>query len=395
MKTNISILGSTGSIGINTLKIIKRKNELFSINILIANKNYNLICKQIIDFKPSVFIINNETVYKKVKNKFNNKKIKIFNNLGDYKNSTINSDITVAAIPGIAGLSPTVKMIKKSKKILLANKESVICGWNLIKKESLKYKTKIIPIDSEHYSIMKLIENEKIKDIKKIYITASGGPFLNYKMSNFKNIKPSDATKHPKWKMGKKISVDSATMMNKVLEVIEAHKIFSIDLDKIKIVIHPESLIHAIIHFKNGLYKFLYHETSMIIPLANAIFEKDLQIDEIYKPKVNKKKFTIFNRLSFSDVDKKRFPMINVLMNNINYESSPIIINAANEILVDQFLKKKIEFNSIYKYLLLVLQDRNYRKNAIKKPKNLDQIFKIDNWSRNTVYEKIKIKKYA
>jgi len=392
MKKNISILGSTGSVGLNVLKIVHIKKFFFNINVLAANKNYKLICDQIIKFKPKVFIIDNYKIYLKVKKKFKKKNVKIINKLEDQKNYFKKSDITIAAIPGIAGLKPTIELIKNSKKILIANKESIICGWNLIKKIASKNNTKIIPIDSEHFSIMKLLENQKIRDVKKIYLTASGGPFLNYKIKKLKKVKPRQAIKHPKWKMGKKISIDSATLMNKMLEVIEAHKLFSIELKKIDIVIHPESLVHAIIEFKNGLCKFIYHETTMLIPLANAIFDKDVDINDYLKPKKNTKNSISFQNLNFLKVEKERFPIIK-LKNRINeYISTPIVINAANEILVDQYLKEKISFDTFYKYLLQVLKDRNYRKYAIKEPKNIKEIFQVDKWSRNTVYKKINIK---
>ena len=388
MKKNISILGSTGSIGLNALNLINKKKFLFKINILAANKNYKLICDQIIRFKPKVFIISNYKIFEKVKKKFKKKNIKIINNLQNQKNYFNKSDITVAAIPGIAGLRPTIELIKKSKKVLIANKESIICGWNLIKKIAFKNNTKIIPVDSEHFSIMKLLEKQNIKNIKKIYLTASGGPFLNYKISKLKRVNPRQAIRHPKWKMGKKISIDSATLMNKMLEVIEAQKLFSIDEKKIDIVIHPESLVHAIVELKNGLFQFIYHETTMLIPLANAIFGQDININDYFKPKSNKN-FVFFKNLNFIKVDAKRFPIIK-LKNRINeYISTPIIINAANEILVDQYLKEKISFNTFYKYLALVLNDRNYKKYAIKEPKNIDQIFQVDNWSRKTIYKKI------
>ena len=395
MKKLISILGSTGSIGLNSLKIFNKKKKLFTINILAANKNYAGICKQIIQFKPKVFIINDLKVLKRVKKKFKKKNIKIISEVELKKIKYRKSDITVAAIPGIAGLNLTIELTKKSKKILIANKESIICGWKLIKKIAFKNKSKIIPVDSEHFSIFKLLENEPKKNIKKIYLTASGGPFLKYRPSRLKNVTPDLAIKHPKWKMGKKISIDSATLMNKLLEVIEAHKLFSIDVKKLKIVIHPESLIHAIIEFKNGLYKFIYHETTMIIPIANAIFEKDLNISEFIKPKLNNKKRIFFKNLNFLHADKKNFPIISLKPLITEYQSTPIIINAANEILVDQYLKKKIPFNSFYKYILMVLKDRNYRKYAIKEPKNVSEIFQIDQWSRNTTYKKLNKKRYA
>tara|TARA_A100001011_G_scaffold392500_1_gene480231 strand:+ start:266 stop:1438 length:1173 start_codon:yes stop_codon:yes gene_type:complete len=389
MKKKISILGSTGSIGLSSIKIFKIKKKLFEYNVLAADKNYRIICKQIDLLKPNTFIINDIKVFKKIKEKYKNKKVKIIQ-LNEIDNYTFkNSDITIAAIPGIAGLKPTIKLIKKSKKILIANKESVICGWHLIKKAAIKNKTKIIPIDSEHFSIMKLLENQKMKEIKKIYLTASGGPFLNFTSTQLKNVKPNQALKHPKWKMGRKISIDSASLMNKLLEVIEAQKLFSIGANKIKIIIHPESLVHAVVELKNGLYKFIYHKTTMLIPLANAIFNDDVDITSILKPKLNNKKI-FFDSLNFKEVDKKKFPIIKLKSRINEYNSTPIIINAVNEILVDQYLKKKIAFNSFYKLISYVLKDRNYKKYAIKVPKNVNQVLLIDQWSRKTTYEKIK-----
>ena len=278
-------------------------------------------------------------------------------------------------------------MVKSSKKILIANKESIICGWNLIKKAATKYNTKIIPIDSEHFSISKLLENHSLKEIKKIYITASGGPFLNYKKSQFKNIKIKDALNHPKWKMGKKITIDSSTLMNKILELIEAQKIFNIPNKKLDILIHPNSLVHAIIEMKNGLIKFLYHDTTMIIPLANAIFDGKININDFFK---KKKKIKVIEDLYFKKVDSNIFPVIKLKDRLDEYPSTPIIINAANEVLVDQFLKKKIPFLSIYKIIMNILNDRNYKKYAIKTPININQILKIDNWAKTTTKKYVK-----
>ena len=389
MKKIISILGSTGSIGSNTFNIINKKKNYFSINILAADKNFRLICKQIKLYNPNVYVIHNFKIYSKVKEKYKNHKVKIFNNFNFKKKYFKKSDISIAAIPGIAGLNPTIELTKNSKKILIANKESVICGWNLIKKSASDHDTKIIPIDSEHFSIMKLLEKQKILNVKKIYLTASGGPFLNYKLSKLKYVKPNEAIKHPKWKMGKKISIDSATLMNKMLELIEAEKMFSLEKNIIEIVIHPESLVHAIVEFKNGLSKFIYHETSMLVPLANAIFEDKLDISDFIKPKLSSKNL-FFKNLNFINVDKKRYPIINLKSRLNEHISTPIIINATNEILVDQFLKKKIAFTTFYSYLLKVLNDKNYRKYAIKIPKNINQILQIDQWARKVVYEKIK-----
>ena len=390
MKKLLSVLGSTGSIGLTTLNIVDKKKNYFKPFIFSANKNYKLICKQITKYRPNYFVINDYKVFKKVKKKFKNiNNIKILNNFNFIKlNKKI--DVTITAIPGIQGLKPTILAIKLSKKVLIANKESIICGWDLIKKNIKKYKTKVIPIDSEHFSIFKLLQKVNQKDIKKIYITASGGPFLNFKLNNLKKIKPNQAIKHPKWKMGKKISIDSATLMNKVLEVIEAQKIFNISKNKIGVLIHPESLIHAFIEFKNGLTYFLYHETSMTVPIANAIFDSNIEIKKYLK----KNKFNFeknIKNMTFRKVDSKLFPSINLIKEINKYPSTSIIVNATNEILVDQFLRKNIEFLSIYRTIKTILNDRNYIKYAIRKPHNINQITEIDQWARKLTLKKLKI----
>ena len=383
MKRLISILGSTGSIGLSTLKILDLKKSHFKPYLFSADKNYKLICKQINKYRPEIFLINNKTVYEKAKKKFRNHKIKIIKAL-ETKHLKKTSDITVLAIPGIEGLSPTILMIKKSKKMLLANKESIICGWTLIKKISLKAKTKIIPVDSEHFSISKLLESHKESEIKKIYLTASGGPFLNFKHSQLRKVKPKDAIKHPKWRMGKKISVDSATLMNKILELIEAQKLFNIPMRKLEILIHPESLVHAILELKNGLKKFIYHETSMIIPLANAIFDNKIDINLFLKS--GKK----IENLNFKKVEKKIFPIIDIKKRLNEHPSTPIIINAANEVLVDQFLRKNIQFLSISLVLKKILKDSNYKNNAVKHPNTIKIINEINNWAKKRTLEKLK-----
>tara|TARA_A100001015_G_scaffold303519_1_gene393298 strand:+ start:1970 stop:3136 length:1167 start_codon:yes stop_codon:yes gene_type:complete len=388
MKKNISILGSTGSVGLNTLKIIDKKKKYFKPFIFSANENFKLISNQIIKYKPKYFIVNNKFVYQKIKEKFKNSKVKILNNYDKIKLKSGNG-VTVSAIPGIAGLAPVLKLIKLSDKVLIANKEAVICGWSLIKKKAKQNGTQLIPIDSEHYSIFKLIENQKLDLIKKIYITASGGPFLNLQPSQLKKVKLNEALNHPKWKMGKKISIDSATLMNKIFEVIEAQKIFNLPFDKIDIVIHPNSLVHAILVLKNGLKILMYHDTSMIIPLANAIFDGQIEINQFYKEK--KKSFGTEN-LIFKNINKRIFPAVRLKNILGKYPSAPIILNAVNEILVSQFLMKKLDFLSITKFILGILEDRNFKKYAIRNAKTISQIYQIDNWARSLITKKLKIK---
>ena len=281
-------------------------------------------------------------------------------------------------------------MIKKSKKILIANKESIICGWSLIKNSAQKNKTKIIPIDSEHFSILKLLENHKISEIKKIFLTASGGPFLNYKPNQLKSISYKDAIKHPKWKMGKKISIDSSTLMNKMLEIIEAQKLFNIPSSKLDVIIHPNSLVHAIIELKNGLIKFIYHETTMIIPIANAIFEKNLDIENFFRKKKKNYKPAV-ESLQFLRVNKKIFPIYKLKDRVNEYHSTPIIINAANELLIDLFHKKKISYLAISGTIMKIMNDRNYKKYAIRKARNFHEIKNIDEWTKNTIMRKLNL----
>ena len=223
-----------------------------------------------------------------------------------------------------------------------------------------------------------MIKNSKPEEIEKIYLTASGGPFLNYPLSKMKKITPKHAISHPKWKMGKKISVDSSTLMNKIFEVIEANKLFNINFDKIEIIIHPQSLVHAIVKYKNGLYKFLYFQPDMAIPIGIALKGKNFSYKKYFI-----EKNIINSKLDMIKVDKNKFPSIKLKPILNKYVSLPIILNAANEIFVDQFLKKNIGFFSIINNLFRLLKDQKLRKYAIKKPLDLKTILLIDNWARN------------
>ena len=387
-KKTIAILGSTGSIGQSTLELIKKSNE-FEVKLLFANKNYFKIINQIRIFKPSIVIVNNENIFLKIKKKYQKKKIVVLNSITYIQKYISKVDVTVSAIPGIAGLEPTVLFTKISRRILLANKEAIICGWDLIKRNSIKYKTELVPIDSEHFSINMLLKNYSKDQVEKIYITASGGPFLKLNTNKFKNIKPKDAVKHPKWNMGKKISVDSATLMNKVLEITEALKLFPFSLKQYEIIIHPDSLIHAIIKLKNGTSVLLYHLPDMKIPIGNALF-KDFNYKSFFSQKNNTS--NKIQNLNFSLVDKKKFPAVSLIPAMNSRKSSAIIINAANEIFVDEFLKKNINFNDIVGYLKLVLRDKSYIKTSNMPANSVKNIYITDTWARNTALKIIKRK---
>tara|TARA_B100000767_G_C19774853_1_gene541985 strand:- start:3861 stop:5045 length:1185 start_codon:yes stop_codon:yes gene_type:complete len=387
----VALLGSTGSIGQSTLEIVK-KTKKFKVVLIFANTNYLKILSQIKIFKPKIVIVNNFKVYLKIKKIKKFKKLIILNNIANIKKYLKKVDITISAVPGIAGLEPTLTFIKLSKKILLANKESIVCGWSLIKKTMKKYNTNLVPIDSEHFSILELTKLHTNDEIEKIFITASGGPFLKLDKRKFKNIKPKDAIKHPKWKMGKKISVDSATLMNKVLELTEALKLFPFDLKKYEIIIHPQSLVHAIVKFKNGTTYLLYHLPDMKIPIANAMFNKNFLYEKYFNKKINIKGFSNQN-LEFLPVDKNKFSTLKLISKINSSKSGPIIINAANEIFVDEFLKHKITFNNISEYLNLVLKDKNYIKTSNMTSNSLKSIYKIDTWGRYLAHKIIKKRK--
>tara|TARA_B100000586_G_scaffold170203_1_gene124193 strand:+ start:1924 stop:3099 length:1176 start_codon:yes stop_codon:yes gene_type:complete len=384
IKKKIAILGSTGSVGQSSLQVLRNNFKKFKIVLLSANSNYSLIIKQIQKYKPEYFIVNDKSTFIKILKKYKKGRTKIYNNFSGIP-SKIKFDITISAIVGIAGLQPTINFIKKSKKVLLANKESIICGWHILKKVSKKNKTKILPVDSEHFSIYQLTRDYEDSDIKKIYITASGGPFLRKTLRHFKNIKADDAAKHPNWKMGKKISIDSSNLMNKILELIEAYKFFPFNQKKYEILIHPQSLIHAIVLFNNGQTKFLYHETDMKIPIANAIYDNKINIKTLIKKESNFLKNLRY--LKFEKVDKKRFPIVTLLEKKIHKNSGSIILNASNEILVESFIKNKISFNAIYQCLKQLFKDRDFSKYAIKKTPNIKEIYKIDKWARKKTIE--------
>jgi 1-deoxy-D-xylulose-5-phosphate reductoisomerase len=378
MKKRVCILGSTGNIGISTLEIISKDKKNFDVILLSGNSNYNLLISQAVKFKPKYIYSSNFFLTEKIKYFCKINKIIIISDLNHLKK--IKFDITVSAISGIAGLLPTLNIIKFSKKILIANKESIICGWKFINRELKKYNCLFTPIDSEHFSIFNLIQDKNKNSIKNIYLTASGGPFFN-KEINLKNVTPLQAAKHPNWKMGKKISIDSANLMNKILEVIEASLIFNLPINKFKIIIHPQSLIHAIIQFRNGLSSMLHHENDMKIPIANSLY------DNFYIKNELSNKFSIDKILSFYNPNIKKLPSIKILgLSRVLNETGFILINVLNEILVEKFLKNKILFTDIVYKLLDILNSKavkNYLKN--NRIRHINDVFKAYNFCRSLV----------
>jgi len=379
MKRNIAILGSTGSIGKSLLNIIYRDLKKFNITLLSTNKNYRLIFKQAKKLNVKNLIIIDPKSYNLAIKNLKNKKIKIFNNFQSLdKIFKKKNDYTMCAISGLEGLKPTCDMIKYSKKIAIANKEAIVCGWSILNKEMKNHKTEFIPIDSEHFSIWYGINNINKKKIDKIYLTASGGPFLNTSLNKLDKVKVIDALNHPNWSMGKKISIDSATMMNKVLEIIEARNIFNIKIKKLNILIHPESYLHAIIKFNNGLIKFIAHDTTMEIPIFNSLYNETL--NSIKSKNLNIAKL---NNLNLKNVDRNKFPITKLLtMVNDNYSLFETIIVSANDELVNLYLNKKIQFTQISSLLISFLNKSEFKKYKKRKPNNIETIIKLNNYVR-------------
>ena len=381
MKKKIIILGSTGSIGKILLNIVQNNKRTFKIVLLTANKDHKTLYNQAKKYSVKNLIITNDISYKILKKKCKKTNINVFNNF-NILNKLFKKkvDYTMNSIVGFAGLKPTLEIIKFTKEIAIANKESIICGWNLIKKKSILNKTKIIPIDSEHFSIWSSLNEFNInnninlnKSIQNLFITASGGPFRNTSSKHFKNIKINQAIKHPTWKMGKKISIDSATLVNKLFEVIEAQRLFDIDIKKISIKIHPKSYIHSIVKFKNGLIKICAHEPNMLIPIANSL-NKNFN----YK-KNSETNFKILNNLNFTEVDKKKFPVIKILEKYKNYCTLyDTALVSINDELVNLFLNKKISFEDIFKNLLFMLNLKSIKKLKKIVPKNYKEISEIN-----------------
>ncbi len=373
----IIILGSTGSIGKQTLEVINKDKNKFKILLLSTDKNINLISKQIKNFKVENVVVTNKKKYKILKKKF--KKIKIFPDFKKIdKKLKVKADYAMSAISGIEGLRPTINIIKKTKRIAIANKESLICGWSFIQKELKKNKTEFIPVDSEHFSIWSVIKDYKKSDIEKVILTASGGPFLNKKIK--KNVSPKDAISHPNWTMGKKISIDSATMMNKIFEIIEAKKIFNLELNKFEILIHPKSYIHAIVKLKNGLIKIIAHDTDMKIPISNSIYMGNNNKNFIKSKKID---INILNSLNLQKVRIKKYPVIKIL-NRITKKESlfDTILVAINDELVKLFLENKIKFLDISSKIWHLINLPLFSKFRHQKPKNLAQIEKLNEFVR-------------
>ena len=388
MKKKIGILGSTGSIGSNLLRIIDKKNT--KVVFLLARKNYKKIFSQAEKFNvKNIIITDNKSFENAIKNN-KNKSFNIFNSNYDLEKIIKKKlDYVMSSITGIEGLKPTFDIIKYTKKIAIANKEAIVCGWKFIDREIKKNKTIFIPIDSEHFSIWYALKGVNKNLIKKIFLTASGGPFLKKKASDLKNIKLKDALVHPNWKMGKKISIDSSTMMNKVFEIIEAKNIFKIPYSKLSILVHPKSYIHAIIIFKDGMIKLVAHKTSMLIPIFNSLLDTTVNDKKLssFESSLNIK---ILNNLDLSKIKASQFnsvKILNLLPNQSSLFETAVI--TANDELVKSYIDNKIRYHQIISHLLNFLKKKEIIKLKRNKNFTLKELFNLNKYVRITILKNI------
>jgi 1-deoxy-D-xylulose-5-phosphate reductoisomerase len=358
MKKKIAILGSTGSIGKQTLEVIDAYPDMYQVETLTANTNVELLAEQAVKFQPNNVVIADKTHYNKLKDLLDNQPIKVFAGNDSLKEIVCmpSVDLMMAALVGYSGLAPVIEAIKCGKQIALANKETMVVAGELITELSRQYKATILPVDSEHSAIFQCMQGERFKTIEKIILTASGGPFRTKKIEDLENVTVEEALKHPSWTMGKKITIDSATMMNKGLEVIEAFWLFGVAAQDIEVLIHPQSIVHSMVQFKDGSIKAQLSPPNMKMPILYAMSYpqrteyKDVRLD-----------FKKYNTWTFEEPDFNRFPCLKIAYNALNEGGNfPCAMNAANEAAVEAFLNGKIKFMQIPKLIERILLKIKY-----------------------------------
>jgi len=381
----IAILGSTGSIGTQTLEVISNHDDKFRVELLSANKNYKLLIQQAKKYKPKAIIFGDKTHKKILRENLKSENIDIY--FGDDAlnnfNQFCNADLVVTALVGKSGLIPTINAIENNIDVALANKETLVVAGEIIMKLSKKNNVKIYPVDSEHSAIFQCLIGEDYQTIEKIILTASGGPFRNKKISDLENITKKEALNHPNWEMGEKITIDSSTLMNKGLEVIEAKFLFNIDIDMIEVVIHPQSIIHSMVEFIDGSIKAQMGEPDMKFPIQYALgFPRRLENE------FDRFNFIKNNELTFEKPCFDTFQNLKLAFDaGRSGGNSPCILNASNEIVVEAFLQEKISYLDMTKIIKESLDKISY----IASP-NLEQLIETDLKTREYTSNKIKNK---
>lgn len=373
----VLILGSTGSIGVNALNVIRKFSDRFSVAGLTANSNISVLSEQIREFNPQFVVIRDKSKAKKL-SEIVNGNVEIISS----ENALIEAaqkydyDILIGAIVGFAGLTPTIEAIKRGKRIALANKETLVVAGEIVTRLVAENGAEIIPVDSEHSAIYQCLVGENLNEVEKLILTASGGPFLNKEKSFFDNATVNEALNHPNWKMGSKITIDSATMMNKGLEVIEAHWLFGLPVDKIDVVIHPQSIIHSMVQFVDGSIKAQMGLPDMKLPIQYA-----LTFPERLTNNFERTNLPLINNLTFFEPDFNKFECLKLAYSALKTGgTAPCILNAANEIAVDKFLKGFIRFSEIPKLINEALNEIENHSNP-----DIETIIECDKLTRDFV----------
>ena len=378
----VAILGSTGSIGTQTLEVISDNKNIFEVELLTAFSNHTLLINQALVYKPKAIIFGDRSKEKVILNSLKNEEIEIYfgeESLNNFLNYC-NPDIVLTALVGKSGLIPTINTIKKGIDLALANKETLVVAGSIINKLCKEKKVNIYPVDSEHSAIFQCLVGESRDTIDKIILTASGGPFRNKKLNELKNISKKEALNHPNWEMGEKITIDSSTLMNKGLEVIEAKFLFDIDIQKIKVVVHPQSIIHSMVEFNDGSIKAQLGEPDMKLPIQYALFS-----GKRLKNKFTHYDFIKNNTLTFEEPCLKTFNNLKLAFDAGKLGgNAPCILNASNEMVVDAFLNEKIRYLDMTK----IIEDSLNKISYIASP-NLDQLIETDIVTRKYTLDKI------
>ncbi len=384
---NIVILGSTGSIGRSTLNVVSRYPDRFNIIGLTAGKNISLLKEQIERFKPDVVAVSDENAYRELVSSLPNAGVRILSGTEGICDVARMSgvDIVISAIMGAAGLLPTISAISEGRTIGIANKETLVMAGSFVMSEAKKHNAALLPVDSEHSAVFQCIQGYKKSDVKKIILTASGGPFAGKTAEELKRVSPEDALKHPNWNMGRKITIDSATLMNKGLEVIEAHYLFETPPDKIEVLIHPQSIIHSIVEFNDNTYLAQLSRPDMQGPIAYALSFPDRLYDVM--PPLD---WELFSRascgLTFQKPDNVTFPCLSMAYSALKSGGTmPAVLNASNEMAVAAFLDKVISFNDI-PVIIKKVMDAHMPQDA----HDLNAILDADKWARQSAAQSIK-----
>ncbi len=379
-KKRIAILGSTGSIGTQALNVIRRHRDLFAVEVLCAGSNADLLVQQALEFDPNAVVIADETKYQAVKDALDPQGIKVFAGTSSMVDlmEMESIDMVLAAIVGFAGLRPTLRAIEQGKPVALANKETMVVAGSIVTAAALRYRVPILPVDSEHSAIFQCLVGES-SGVDKILLTASGGPFRGFSREQLATVTLEQALHHPNWSMGRKVTIDSATLMNKGLEVIEAKWLFSVDADDIEVLVHPQSVVHSMVQFRDGSVKAQLGVPTMETPIQYA-FSFPERI-ESHLPRLD---FANYPNLTFERPDRQTFRCLDLAYRAIRRCGNlPCVMNAANEVAVQRFLDGKIGFLDIADVVETAMQSAHFIPNP-----TLDDLFETDNNIRESLIAK-------